>query len=100
MSRRRSGDKSTCIERASACVVQWQGVAAVNIGRMYKPVVERSMSFLGSDTTIGVKRRATGFARLYDWLNDRDVLIVSTYRQEPLEVLRMSWAAEIAKSAA
>ena len=30
-----------------------------------------SMSFLGSDTTIEVKRRATGFAQLYDWLNDR-----------------------------
>jgi hypothetical protein len=97
MSRRRSGDKSTCIERASACVVQGQGVAVANIGRVYKPVAERSMSVLGSDTTIEVKRRATGFAQLYDRLNDRDVLIGKADRQEPLVVLRMSLAAEIAK---
>jgi hypothetical protein len=96
MSGRRSGDKSTCIERASACVVQWQGVAAANIGRMYKPVAERSMSFLSSDTTIEVKRRATGFAQLYDRLNKRD-MIVKADRQEPSVVLRMSLAAEIAK---
>jgi hypothetical protein len=55
-----------------------------------------SMSFLGSDTTIEVKRRATGFAQLYDWLNDRDVLIVKADWQEPLVVLRISLAAEIA----
>ena len=100
MSGRRSGDKSTCIERASACVVQWQGVAAANIGRMYKPVAERSMSFLSSDTTIEVKRRATGFAQLYDWLNDRDVLIGKADRQEPLVVLRMSLAAALANRGA
>ena len=98
MSGRRSADKSTCIERASARVVQGQRVAAANIGRMYKPVAERSMSFLSSDTTIEVKRRATGFAQLYDWLNDRDVPIGKADRQEPLEVLRMSLAAEIAKA--
>jgi len=55
-----------------------------------------NMSFLGSDTTIEVKRRGTGFARLYDWLNDRDVLIGKADRQEPSVVLCMS----IAKSAA
>jgi hypothetical protein len=79
-------------------VVQEQGVAAANVGRMYKPVAERSMSVLGSDTTIEVKRRANGFARLYDRLNDRDVLIGRAGRQEPLVVVRMSLAAEIAKA--
>ena len=53
-----------------------------------------------SDTTIEVKRRANAFARLYDWLNDRDVLIGKANRQEPLVVLRMSLAAEIAKRTA
>ena len=52
-----------------------------------------------SDTTIEVKRRANGFARLYDWLNDRDVLIRKADRQEPLVVLRLSLAAKIAKPA-
>ena len=66
---------------------------------MYNPGTDISMSFLGSDTTIEMKRRATGFAQLYDWLNDRDVLIGKADRQEP-SVLRMSLAVEIAKSAA
>ena len=55
-----------------------------------------STSFLGSDTTIEVKRRATGFSQLYDLLNDRDVLIGKADWQEPSVVLCMS----IAKSAA
>ena len=54
---------------------------------------------VGSDTTIEVKRRATGFDQLYDWLNDRDVLIGKADRQEPLVVVRMSLAAVIAKAA-
>ena len=96
MSRRRSGDKSTCIERASACVVQGQGIAAPKIGGIYNPGTDISISFLGSDTTIEVKRRATGFAELHDGLNDRDVLIGKADRQEPLVVLRVTLAAEIA----
>jgi hypothetical protein len=47
-----------------------------------------------------VKRRATGFAQLYDWLKDRDVLIGKADRQEPSVVLRLSLAAEIAKGTA
>jgi hypothetical protein len=96
VSGRRSGDESTRIERVSARVVQGQGVAAANISLMYKLGADISMSFLGSDTTIEAKRRATGFAQLYDWLNDRDVLIGKADRQEPLVVLCTS----IAKSAA
>jgi hypothetical protein len=42
---------------------------------MYNPGTNISRSFIGSDTTIEVKARATGFAQLYEWLNDRDVLI-------------------------
>jgi hypothetical protein len=75
---------------------QAQGIAAPKISGMYYPGTNISMSFLGSDTTIEVKRRATGFAQLYDWLNDRDVLIGKADWQEPLVVLRMSLAAEIA----
>jgi hypothetical protein len=37
--------------------------------------------------------------RRYCWLNERDVLIVKADRQEPLVVLRLSLAAEIAKVA-
>jgi hypothetical protein len=89
MSRRRFGS----IERASACVVQEQGVAAANIGRR----CNLGTSFIGSDTTIEVKARATAFARLDDWLNDRDVLIGKADRQEPLVIPCVSLAADIAK---
>jgi hypothetical protein len=74
-----------------------QGVAAANISRVYKPVAKRSMPLLGTHSAVEVKSRATGFAQLYDWLNDRDVLIGKADRQEPSVVLRLSLAAEIAK---
>ena len=41
-----------------------------------------------------MKCRAAGFRQLHDWLHRRDVLID---RQEPLVVVRLSLAAEIAK---
>jgi hypothetical protein len=43
------------------------------------------------------KARADGFSQFYDWLNECDVLIVKSDRQEPLVVVRLSLAAEIAK---
>ena len=43
-----------------------------------------------------VKVRADGFRELYSWLSGRDVLIAKADRLEPLVVLRMSLAAEIA----
>ena len=53
----------------------------------------------GRDLCVEVKARAAGFRELYCWLNQRDVLVVKADRHEPLVVLRMSLAAEIAKSA-
>ena len=49
---------------------------------------------------VEVKCRAAGFRQLYDRLAERDVLIVKSDRQEPLVVVRLSLAAEIAKKAA
>jgi hypothetical protein len=57
------------------------------------------MSLLGSDRAVEVKCRAAGFSQLYDWLNARDVLIVKGDRQEPLVIVRLSLAADIAKRA-
>jgi hypothetical protein len=58
------------------------------------------MPLLGIGRAVEVKCRAAGFAQLYDWLNERDVLIVKSDRQEPLVVVRLSLAAEIAKATA
>jgi len=55
--------------------------------------------YLGRDLCVEVKARADGFRELYWWLNERDVLIVKADRKEPLVVVRLSLAAEIAKLA-
>ena len=96
MSGRRSRCKGVRTGRAIVRLPQAQGIAAPKISGMYYPGTNISMSFLGSDTTIEVKRRATGFAQLYDRLNKRD-MIVKADRQEPSVVLRMSLAVDIAK---
>ena len=57
------------------------------------------LPLMGRDLCVEVKARADGFRELYCWLNGRDVLILKADRQEPLVVLRMSLAAEIAKIA-
>jgi hypothetical protein len=51
----------------------------------------------GRDLCFEVKARADGFRELYSWLDGRDVLIVKADRQEPLVVVRLSLAMEIAK---
>ena len=94
MSGRRSRDKGARTERAIVRLLQ--GLGAVKISGMYKPGADISMPLLGLERAVEVKCRAAGFRKLYDWLNDRDVLIVKADRQEPLVVLRMSLAAEIA----
>jgi hypothetical protein len=96
MSGRRSRDKGARTERAVVRLLQAQGIAAENISSLYKPGADINVPLLGIHR-IEVKCRAAGFRTLYDWLNDRDVLIVKADRKEPLSVLRGSLAAEIAK---
>ena len=55
---------------------------------------------IGIDRVVEVKARAKGFKQLYDWLIDRDILIVCADRSEPLVVLPLRLAAEIAAKAA
>jgi hypothetical protein len=96
MSGRRSRDKGARAERAIVRLLQAQGVVAEKISGMYKPGADLRVPLLAIDRAVEVKCRATGFRQLYDWLDGRDVLIVKADRQEPLVVLRMSLAAEIA----
>ena len=55
------------------------------------------LPLVGRDLCVEVKARADGFRELYRWLNERGLLIVKADRQEPLVVVRLSLAAEIAK---
>jgi Holliday junction resolvase len=100
MSGRRSRDKGARAERAIAKVLQANGFVAAKISRTYQLGHDIVLSLGGRDLCVEVKARADGFRGLYSWLRERDILIVKADRQEPLVVLRMSLAAEIAKRTA
>jgi Holliday junction resolvase len=99
MSGRRSRAKGARTERIIVHALQATGIAAVRVplsgavgGRFAGDIV---LPLMGRELRVEVKARAEGFAR--SWLNRRDVLIVKADRQEPLVVVRLSLAAEIAK---
>jgi hypothetical protein len=54
---------------------------------------------LGRDLVIEAKAGASGFSRLYSWLEGRDALIVKADRRDALVVLPLCFAAEIAIAA-
>jgi Holliday junction resolvase len=104
MSGRRSRSKGACTERSIVNALRASGIAAVRVplsgavgGRFAGDIV---LPLMGRDLCVEAKARARGFRELYSWLNQRDLLIVKADRQEPLVVLRLSLAAEIAKVAA
>jgi hypothetical protein len=99
MSGRRSRDKNARAERAIVRLLQGQGIVAEKISGIYKPGADLRVSLLAVDRAVEVKCRANGFRQLYDWLDQRDVLIIKADRREPLVVVRLSLAAEIAKVA-
>jgi hypothetical protein len=75
-------------------------IGARKVSRAYQAGHDLELR-LGDDLLrIECKAGAGGFRQLYDWLNDRDLLIVKTDRQAPLVVVRLSLAAEIAKRGA
>jgi Holliday junction resolvase len=104
MSGRRSRSKGARTERRSVNALRASGIGAVRVplsgavgGRFAGDIV---LPLMGRDLCVEVKARADGFRELYSWLTNRDVLVVKADRQEPLVVLRLSLAAEIAKVAA
>jgi Holliday junction resolvase len=101
MSGRRSRSKGARTERGIVNALQANGVAAVRVpfsgacgGRFAGDIV---LPLMGRELCVEVKARADGFRELYSWIDQRDVLIVKADRQEPLVVVRLSLAAEIAK---
>ena len=93
--------KGNRVRRALVRLLQAHGSAAARVplsgtagGRFSGDL---AVLVLGRDLCVEVKARAAGFRELYSWLTNRDVLVVKADRQEPLVVLRLSLAAEIAK---
>lgn len=58
-----------------------------------------ALHILDATRVVEVKARAKGFKQLYGWLVDRDILIVRADRSEPLVILPLKLAAEIAAKA-
>lgn len=101
---RASRDKGNRAERAIVKFLQERGFAAERVplsgsaGGSY--LGDLTVPILNVDRVVEVKVRAKGFGQLYDWLTDRDILIVRADRSEPLVVLPLKLAAEIAAKAA
>lgn len=100
---RASRDKGNRAERAIVHALQNAGFAAERVplsgaarGRFGGDV---SVPLLGIDRRVEVKCRGDGFRQLYAWLDGADFLIVRADRSEPLVVLPLKLATEIAKIA-
>lgn len=101
---KKSRDKGGRMERALVHALQAGGFAAERVplsgamhGRFGGDV---SVPFLGVDRRVEAKCRADGFRELYGWLADNvDYLVVKADRKEPLLVLRLRHAVDIAKIA-
>jgi Holliday junction resolvase len=100
MSGRGSRDKGNRAERALVRFLQSYGFAAERVplsgsaGGSFSGDI--TIPILGLDRTAEVKVRRTGFRQLYSWLNGRDLLVVRADRREPLVVLPLQLAAEVA----
>jgi hypothetical protein len=100
---RASRDKGNRAERAIVKFLQDRGFAAERVplsgsaGGSY--LGDLTIPILDVDRVVEVKCRADGFRELYRWLIDRDILIVRADRSEPLVVLPLKLAAEIASAA-
>jgi Holliday junction resolvase len=100
---RKSRDKGNRTERAIVRALQDHGFGAERVplsgsaGGSY--FGDLTVPLLGVDRVVEVKARAAGFATLYGWLTDRDMLVVKADRREALVVLPLRLAIEIATAA-
>jgi Holliday junction resolvase len=100
---RASREKGNRHERALVAILQEAGFAAERVplsgaarGRFSGDV---SVPLLGVDRRVEVKVRGNGFRELYKWLDGADLLVVRADRSEPLVVLPLRFAIEIAVAA-
>jgi Holliday junction resolvase len=95
-----SRQKGNRAERAIVRALQERGFAAEGVplsgaarGRFGGDV---SVPLLGIDRRVEVKCRGDGFRELYAWLSSADFLVVKADRREPLVVVPLRFATEVA----
>jgi Holliday junction resolvase len=100
---RASRQKGDRLERAIVRLLQDNGLAAERVplsgaaGGSY--LGDLTVPLLGVDRVVEAKARATGFAQVYSWLQDRDILVVKADRRDALVVLPLRLAVQIAVAA-
>jgi hypothetical protein len=103
MSGARHRRKGNRVERELVAYLRERGFAAERIplsgsaGGSFSG--DMTIQLLGRDFVGEVKVRGNGFSRFYRWLADRDLLIVRADRREPLVIVPLNPAAEIAAAA-
>ena len=99
---RAKGDR---FERAIVKLLQDKGLGAERVplsgsaGGSYVGDIGVSCPCLGRDLVVEAKARADGFSQLYQWLQDRDVLVVKADRRDALVVIPLKLAVEILAAA-
>lgn len=77
VSGRRSRDKGSRTERIIAAELNYYGIPERKRSGMYIPAHDLDVTVRGRTLRTEVKSRAQGFGSIYNWLNDRDVLIIN-----------------------
>jgi len=93
---RASRQKGARAERALVRFLQERGFAAEKTSRTGYRGHDLTVPLLGVDRRVEVKCRGNGFRELYAWLGGADLLMVRSDRREPLVIVPMRLAAEIA----
>src|SRR5215831_17671768 len=100
---RASRDKGSRTERAIVRLLQEHGLAGERVplsgaarGRFGGDI---SVPVLGRDLRGEAKCRGNGFNRLYEWLENRDFLIVRADRKPLLVIVKLELAAEVVMAA-
>jgi hypothetical protein len=94
--------KGVRAERALVRLLQAYGLAAARVplsGAMAGYPGDLLLPLLGVQRVVEVKVRRDGFKPLYDWLKNRDLLVIKADRLPPLVVIPLRLAAEVALAA-
>ena len=96
---RASRRKGLDAERSLVRYLQSKGLSAEKTSRTGYRGTDLSVDLLGISRSIECKVRSHGFTQLYEWLANADMLVIRADRREPLVVLPMWLAAEVAAAA-
>jgi len=93
---RASRRKGLDAERVLVRFLQGRGLNATKTSRTGYAGTDLSLDLLGIERRVECKVRARAFGALYRWLSNADLLIIRADRREPLCVLPLWLAAEVA----